>query len=76
MRTGSMPKQCGTVKWFHPNKHYGFITTEESGDIFFHERQIVKGREKEAFEGQIARFHLRSTGKGPEALNVELDGAE
>jgi cold shock CspA family protein len=67
-----MPKLHGQVKWFDPRKHYGFIITQEREEVFFHQRQILGNDGNEAHPGQIARFHLRHSAKGPEALNVEL----
>ena len=67
-----MPKLCGQVKWFDTGKHYGFIDAQETGDIFFHQRQILGNDGEEAHQGQTAHFHLRHSAKGPEALNVEL----
>jgi cold shock CspA family protein len=54
--------------------HYGFITTGEGEEVFFHRRQILEGDGDEAHKGQTARFHVRYSAKGPEALNVELVG--
>lgn len=73
MKMGPLPEKRSVVKWFNPNKHYGFISVEEGEDVFFHQRQIVEGGE-ETCEGQTARFHMRYAEKGPEALNVELLG--
>jgi cold shock CspA family protein len=74
MKVGPLPKQRGVVKWFNPGKHYGFISVEEEEDVFFHQRQIIEGDEREMYGGQTARFHMRYAEKGPEALNVELLG--
>jgi CspA family cold shock protein len=72
MKKGPLPKQRGKVKWFNPHKHYGFITTGEGKDVFFHQRQILEEYEDKVHEGQTARFHIRYSPKGPEALNVEM----
>jgi CspA family cold shock protein len=72
MKVGPLPKQRGVVKWFNPNKRYGFISIEKDEDVFFHQRQVVYNDEEGTHEGQIARFHMRYAEKGPEALNVEL----
>jgi CspA family cold shock protein len=72
LRKGPLPKQQGTVKWFNPHKHYGFIVTEEGEEVFFHQRQVLEGKADRAQEGQVVRFHMRYSEKGPEALNVEL----
>jgi CspA family cold shock protein len=74
VRKGPLPKQRGKVKCFDPRKHYGFITTGEGEDIFFHQRQILGEGNGEAHEGQAARFHVGYSPKGPEALNVEMVG--
>jgi CspA family cold shock protein len=72
LKDGPLPKQHGTVKWFDPHRHYGFIVAGEGEEIFFHQRQILRGRPNDACEGQEVRFHMRYSPKGPEALNVEL----
>jgi CspA family cold shock protein len=74
MKVGPLPKRRGVVKWFNPNKRYGFISVEEGEDVFFHQRQIVCDDEEGTPEGQTARLHVRYAEKGPEALNVELLG--
>lgn len=74
MKAGPLPKQRGKVKWFDPRKHYGFIVAEERREIFFHRRQVLEDDEKERYEGQTVKFHVRDTLKGPEALNVEMIG--
>jgi cold shock CspA family protein len=69
---GPVPKLRGTIKWFNPLKHYGFIVTEEGEDAFFHQRQLLADNSVQPREGQAVNFHLHYAVKGPEALNVEL----
>ncbi len=71
MKAGPWPKQQGQVKWFNSRKHYGFIVAQEGEEIFFHQRQIITNK-GDAHEGQTARFHVRRSTKGPEAVNIEL----
>jgi len=71
---GPLPKVEGIVKWFSPRKHYGFLTVQEEGDVFFHQQQLLETVQDAPQEGQPARFHMRSSPKGPEALNVEIKG--
>lgn len=70
---GPVAKEQGEVKRFSARKRYGFIARGEE-DIFFHRRQLVDGPEVSPREGQSARFHVRYSPKGPEALNVEIEG--
>ncbi len=72
LEAGPLPKERGEVKWFSPRKHYGFITSEEDGDVFFHQQQLLEDRGVTPQEGQLARFHMGYSPKGPEALNVEI----
>lgn len=71
---GPLPKEEGKVKWFSPRKHYGFITIEEDRDVFFHQEQLLEEVDGVPQKGQPARFHMRHSPKGPEALNVEIEG--
>ena len=71
---GPLPKEEGKVKWFSPRKHYGFITIEKDEDVFFHQHQLLEKVVDVPEKGQAARFHMRHSPKGPEALNVEIEG--
>jgi len=71
---GPLPKEEGTVKWFSRRKHYGFISVAEDEEIFFHQQQLLAAADGVPEEGQAARFHRRYSPKGPEALNVEIEG--
>ncbi len=64
-----MPK--GTVKWFDETKGYGFITSEEGGDIFVHYSSIEGGGFKSLVEGDAVSFEVEQGDKGPKAVNVE-----
>jgi CspA family cold shock protein len=72
LRKRTWPKKRGAVKWFSSRKHYGFITTEENRDVFFHQQQLLKATGNSPQKGQTAHFHVRYSAKGPEALNVEI----
>jgi len=74
LSTGPLPKREGMVKWFSRRKHYGFIAVDEDHDVFFHQRQLLEEADDVPEEGQSARFHMRYSSKGPEALNVEIEG--
>jgi CspA family cold shock protein len=69
---GPLPKHRGEVKWFNPQKRYGFIATEGGEEAFFHWNQLLETDDQSPREGQIVRFHLHFPRKGPEALNVEF----
>jgi len=60
----------GTVKWFNEAKGYGFITTEENGDIFVHYSSIQGNGYKTLSEGQRVSFDIEEGPKGLKAINV------
>lgn len=72
LKAGPLPKEEGKVKWFNPGKRYGFITTEEGPDVFLHQEQTLDGEERNPRTGQVVRFHLHQSLKGPRAWNVEV----
>ena len=60
----------GKVKWFNESKGYGFITTEEGGDIFVHYSSIQGNGFKTLVEGDAVSFDIEEGSKGPKAVNV------
>jgi cold shock protein len=60
----------GTVKWFSPEKGYGFITPEEGPDVFVHFSAIVGDGYRNLEENMRVEFDVVSGQKGPQAANV------
>lgn len=66
-----MSKTTGTVKWFNPDKGFGFITQENGGDdVFVHFRAIASSGFKTLAEGQRVSFEVERGQKGLQAANV------
>ena len=61
----------GTVKWFNDSKGYGFITSDEGGDLFVHHSDIEGEGFKTLAEGQSVEFEVAQGEKGPRAKNVK-----
>ena len=62
----------GTVKWFNPDKGYGFITPDEGeGDLFVHFSGISdSGGFRTLEEGQRVEFNVTQGPKGNQAEDV------
>lgn len=60
----------GKVKWFNPDKGFGFIETAEGKDVFVHFSSIQAEGFKTLDEGQSVEFDVVQGGKGPQAANV------
>ncbi len=60
----------GKVKWFNPQKGYGFIEVEGARDVFVHFSAIMMPGFKTLEEGQDVEFELVDGEKGPHASNV------
>ena len=60
----------GTVKWFNDSKGFGFITSEDSNDVFVHHTSIQGNGFKSLTEGDIVSFDTEKGEKGPKAVNV------
>ncbi len=63
----------GTVKWFNPNKGYGFIQPEDgSKDVFVHISALERAGIQSLNEGQKVSFET-ATNKGKiSAANLKL----
>ena len=60
----------GKVKWFNPDKGYGFIETEEGNDVFVHFSAIQSEGFKTLDEGQAVEFDVVEGERGKQASNV------
>ncbi|MDY6826059.1 MAG: cold shock domain-containing protein [Bacillota bacterium] len=60
----------GKVKWFNPEKGYGFIEVEEGKDVFVHYSEIQEEGFKTLDEGQAVEFEIVEGNRGPQAANV------
>lgn len=59
----------GRVKFYDPNKAYGFISGAPEGDVFIHRSNLSPGRD-ELIEGQEVLFKTRPASRGAEAYDV------
>ena len=60
----------GTVKWFNDSKGFGFIESDEGGDVFVHHSAIQSDGFKTLAEGEKVSFDVVQGEKGPRAANV------
>jgi len=61
----------GTVKWFNPDKGYGFISREDGEDLFVHFSEIQMDGFKSLDEGQAVVFDVTTGQNGKlQASNV------
>ena len=60
----------GTVKWFSPEKGFGFITQEDGPDVFVHFSAVVGEGYRNLDENQKVEFDVTQGPKGPQASNV------
>ncbi|MDF2647965.1 MAG: cold-shock protein [Paenibacillus sp.] len=60
----------GTVKWFNPEKGFGFIEVEGHADVFVHFSAIQGDGFKTLEEGQRVSFDIVQGAKGLQAANV------
>ena len=60
----------GTVKWFNPDKGYGFIQPEDGGkDVFVHISAVEKAGLRALTEGQKVKFEV-VTERGKQAAGT------
>ncbi len=62
----------GTVKWFNPDKGFGFIAVDgdREKDVFVHWSAIQQDGYKSLEEGQKVEFEITQTDRGKQAEKV------
>ena len=69
----SAVEMTGTVKWYNPDKGFGFITPSGGGkDVFVHATALERAGLTGLQEGQSVRMGVVQGAKGPEAGSVSL----
>jgi cold shock protein len=62
----------GTVKWFNPEKGFGFVMPEGGGkDVFVHISALSRGGLTTLEPNQAVRLQVAEGRRGPEAVSVE-----
>ena len=63
----------GTVKWFNPDKGFGFLSVDDTDkDVFVHYSAIDMPGFKTLEEDQRVEFNIVQGPKGPQADNVRI----
>lgn len=61
----------GTVKWFNPDKGFGFAVAEDGGkDVFIHISVVEKAGVSVLADGQRVSMQVVKTQKGREAISI------
>ena len=64
----------GTVKWFNPDKGFGFITQDDGSDVLVHFSAIEGAGYRNLEENDKVEFEVTAGPKGPNASNVRRVG--
>ena len=65
-------RETGTVKWFNPDKGFGFISREQGNDVFVHYSAINGNGYRSLEENQRVEFTIIEGQKGPQAQDVTV----
>jgi len=72
-RRNTIMKETGTVKWFSPDKGYGFIAPEDgSKDVFIHISALNAAGLDNLDENQKIKYEVTSSQGKQSAANIEL----
>ncbi len=63
-------KEKGILKWFNPEKVFGFIRCSSGKDVFVHHSVILIACHRAVEEGTELEFEAEPGPMGPRAINV------
>lgn len=69
----SLPREQGRVKWFDPEKGYGFLVRPTGEDLFVHHSE-VQGDPASLAPGGDVEYEVGQNDRGPNARGVRLMG--
>jgi CspA family cold shock protein len=61
----------GRVKWFDPERGFGFLSRDDGGDVFVHKAALPAGR-SELKPGEKVEFGVAEGRRGEQALSVQV----
>jgi CspA family cold shock protein len=71
--TGPETEMTGTVKWFKPDKGFGFVTPDDGGrDVFVHRTVVLRAGAQSLDSGQKVKMLVQTASKGREASQIEM----
>ena len=63
----------GTVRWFNPEKGFGFVAADDGGkDVFLHVNVLEKAGRKTISEGEFVVMKVVQSQKGREAVSITV----
>ena len=68
------PVHKGTLTRYFPAKSFGFIRSDQLGDVFLHANQIPEGQRHLLAPGALIGFDVKAGAKGPAAQNARVIG--
>ena len=60
------------MKWFNPNKGFGFILDDSGEEIFVHFKAVRNGGRRSLRTGTRVRFVIRESERGDQADDVYI----
>lgn len=70
---GPTEEMMGTVKWFKPDKGFGFVAPDDGGkDVFIHRSVVARLGLATLESGQRVKMEVHTASKGREAVSIEM----
>ncbi len=71
--TGPEEEMTGTVKWFKPDKGFGFVMPDDKDkDVFVHKSVVQRAGLLGLDSGQRVKMQVHTAAKGREATSIEI----